>query len=305
MKIVFCSEPFAPAKVDSVYEAEAQAASRAGFEIELINFETLVDDRNAESAIRRVAKADSSQLAIYRGWMLKPEDYARLYQALLSRQLRLINTPEQYRHCHYLPESYDIIKDHTPKTVWIPYDENFSFDKLMGLLTQFSNYPIIMKDYVKSRKHEWADACYIPCASARPEVERVVGNFLELQGDGLNEGLVFREFIDFKPLTQHPKSGMPLSKEFRLFFVDGQLLSIFQYWQEGAYDDTLPPLGRFTDLDHKVRSRFFTMDIAERTNGDWMIVELGDAQVAGLPDEQVAIPFYESLAQAASPFSMG
>src|SRR5262249_55975652 len=115
----------------------------------------------------------------------------------------------------------------------------------------------------------------------------------------------FREFIDFKPLTKHPKSGMPLSKEFRLFFVNGQLLSTFQYWQEGVYDDSLPPLERFTDLARQVRSRFFTMDIAERTIGDWMIVELGDAQVAGLPDEQAAMPFYESLAQAMSPFSMG
>src|SRR5690349_5679236 len=102
MKIVFCSEPFAPAKVDSVYEAEAEAAVRAGFEVELINFETLVDDQNAEGAVRRVASADSPQLAIYRGWMLKPEDYARLYKALQSRHLRLINSPEQYRHCHYL-----------------------------------------------------------------------------------------------------------------------------------------------------------------------------------------------------------
>jgi hypothetical protein len=35
------------------------------------------------------------------------------------------------------------------------------------------------------------------------------------------------------------------------------------------------------------------------------MVELGDAQVAGLPDEQAAIPFYESLAQAASLSSIG
>ena len=31
-----------------------------------------------------------------------------------------------------------------------------------------------------------------------------------------------------------------------------------------------------------------------------MIVELGDAQVAGLPDKQEAILFYESLAKATS-----
>src|SRR5262245_10515770 len=155
MKIVFCSEPFAPARIDSVYQAEAQAAIRAGFQIELINFEALVDDQNAEGAVKHVVYADKPQLAIYRGWMLKPEDYARFYTALQSRKLHLINTLEHYRHCHYLPESYDIIKDFTPKTVWTLYDDNFSFDKLMILLTPFGDRPIVLKDYVKSRKHEW------------------------------------------------------------------------------------------------------------------------------------------------------
>ena len=32
-------------------------------------------------------------------------------------------------------------------------------------------------------------------------------------------------------------------------------------------------------------SRFFTMDVALRTNGECIIVELGDGQVSGLPDQ--------------------
>src|SRR5262249_46084319 len=158
------------------------------------------------------------------------------YTALQSRKLHLINTLEHYRHCHYLPESYDIIKDFTPKTVWTLYDDNFSFDKLMILLTPFGDRPIVLKDYVKSRKHEWFAACFIPCASDRAEVERVVRKFIELQGDNLSEGLVFREFFDFRPLAEHPKSRMPLTKEFRLFYVDGRLLFVFKYWHEAVYD---------------------------------------------------------------------
>ena len=70
----------------------------------------------------------------------------------------------------------------------------------------------MLKDFVKSRKHEWAEACFIPSASDRASVERVVRRFLELQDDDLSEGLVFREFVEFEPLGRHPKSGMPLDQ---------------------------------------------------------------------------------------------
>ena len=65
-----------------------------------------------------------------------------------------------------------------------------------------------------------------------------------------------------------------------------------------AYKDTGPPLGQFAEVAAAVRSRFFTMDVARRRDGDWMIVELGDGQVSGLPSDGVAGPFYEALARA-------
>jgi hypothetical protein len=40
------------------------------------------------------------------------------------------------------------------------------------------------------------------------------------------------------------------------------------------------------------------MDVAKRKDGAWMIVELGDGQVAGLPDEAAARSFYQALRAA-------
>jgi hypothetical protein len=37
------------------------------------------------------------------------------------------------------------------------------------------------------------------------------------------------------------------------------------------------------------------MDVAQRRSGDWLIVELGDAQVAGLPDHADVDEFYKAL----------
>ena len=157
-------------------------------------------------------------LAIYRGWMLKPATYSRLYEALAAKGFRLISDPAAYVHCHHLPESYSVIEKWTPKSVSTKIGGDVDMDRIMDLLQPFGTAPLVLKDFVKSRKHEWNEACYIPSASDRSCVERVVHRFLELVDDDLNEGLVFREFVDFEPLTRHSKSGMPLTKEFRLFF---------------------------------------------------------------------------------------
>ncbi len=168
----------------------------------------------------------------------------------------------------------------------------------MATLQPFGDRPVILKDFVKSRKHEWDEACYIPSASNLQAVEHVVTRFLQLQGEDLNEGLVFREFVEFEPLTKHSKSAMPLTKEFRLFFLDGQLILSTPYWEEGDYHGVIPPLDMFCTVAKNVQSRFFTMDVAKKLDGTWMIVELGDGQVAGLPYNADVNSFYSGLIQS-------
>lgn len=288
-----------PNKPDTIYEREVQAAVSAGLKYELVNFEALVDKHDVVAAVKRIKTNATREVGIYRGWMLTPQQYTQLYNALGERGLVMINTPDQYKHCHYLPESYGVIKTHTPRTVFLRYDENFTIDRVMEILTEFGDKAVILKDYVKSRKHEWNEACYIPSASDRKVVEKVLNRFLDLQGHEVNEGFVFREFIEFQPLATHSKSGMPLTKEFRLFFIEGKLLHTLEYWEEGNYGEIKPPSNLFDDVAKRVSSHFFTMDVAQRINGEWMIVELGDAQVAGLPENADITKFYESLREAA------
>jgi len=89
---------------------------------------------------------------------------------------------------------------------------------------------------------------------------------------------------------------MPLTKEFRIFYLDGKALSYVEYWGKGDYQNITPPLEKFAEIGKNIHSRFFTMDIAKRKDGEWMIVELGDGQVAGLPEKIDALAFYRELA---------
>jgi hypothetical protein len=300
MKVIFCQDPLNQKQVDTMYQAEAEAVKRLGLQYDLLNFEDLVAG-SLQTALRRVPSKDTLESAIYRGWMLKPFQYEYLYNALLERNIQLINTPAMYRHCHYLPQSYEVIADYTPKSMWLPYDDRFMMDSVYDLLKVFADKPIMVKDYVKSQKHYWHEACYIPDASNREAVELVVRRFLELQGNDLNEGLVFREFIQFQPLTQHSRSDMPLTEEYRIFVMDGQPVFHTKYWSEGDYSNEVPELKPFEPVLQNVKSWFFTMDIARRIDGHWMIVELGDGQVAGLADHVDAEAFYKALMEIWKP----
>ena len=245
--------------------------------------------------MRRVPEQDQPVLAAYRGWMMTPPQYHRLYDALDAKGVRLINDPEQYRHCHHLPESYPVIEGHTPRSVWLSGD--LGIDRIMEALAPFGDAPLVLKDFVKSRKHEWAEACFIPSAADREAVGRVVGRFLELQGEELAGGLVFREYVEFEPIGIHPRSGMPITEEYRIFWFDGEPLFWSPYWEATDYGGTEPPIGGFAGVAAAVRSRFFTMDVARRRDGGWMVVELGDGQVSGLPRDADADRFYSALAE--------
>lgn len=297
MLLIFCADPLHPRQPDSAYLDEVAAAETVGLAYGLISYEALVDDGDAEAAVRRISPQSPPVTAIYRGWMLRPAQYARLYDALAARGVLLINDSAAYRHCHYLPDWYPEFAGHTPLSVWLPGVSDISMDVIQQALGPFGASPVLIKDYVKSRKHEWDTACYIPSAADGAAVERVVRRFLQLQGDDLNEGLVFRAFVPLEPLATHTKSGMPLTKEWRIFFLDGAPMLTAEYWETGDYGDAAPPLAPYTMLARRVPSRFFTMDIARQTTGGWIVIELGDGQVAGLPERADALAFYWALQQ--------
>ena len=94
---------------------------------------------------------------------------------------------------------------------------------------------------------------------------------------------------------------MPLTKEFRLFFLDGEPVFWTEYWEEGDYAGIAPPVDRFAAVAAAVKSRFFTMDIAKRRDGEWMIVELGDTQVAGLSENADVDAFYRAISDRGLP----
>jgi len=293
-RILFPSSPLTRKEPDPDFEAEVAAARSCGFDVELLDSEVLFSGEACSGAVRGVEEGGGQEVVLYRGWMLRPARYAELCAALSERGLTLINSPEQYRRCHYLPESYDVIAEHTVKTTWLKCGLDVDMAEVRKAVEPFEDRPIVIKDFVKSQKHYWAEACFVPSAEDTEALERVVKRFLELQDESLNEGLVFREYVELVPLAEHSKSGMPLSLEYRTFYVDKKPVYTARYWEEGEYPQAREE-ETFAEVAARVDSRFFTMDVARKKDGDWMIVELGDGQVSGLPPSEEPEAFYRAL----------
>ena len=293
--ILFCESPFEPNKVDEDFEDQFLSAKQNGFTTIIFNFEDLISADRFSVATRRIKPIEKLEKVIYRGWMLTPKQYSILYKDLLLKNYQLINTVEEYQNCHYLPDSLRFISDRTPKTIFEKFDNENSIEELIEKSKIFGQKSVILKDYVKSEKHDWDMACFVENVSNIDNLRQTINNLVKLRDKYLNEGIVIREFVELNDLAIHSKSGMPLTEEYRLFFYDNKLVGIYDYWEEGEYKLSKPDTKEFEDIAIQIESNFFSMDIARQKNGEMIIIELGDGQVAGLPDKVDRNEFYQQL----------
>lgn len=286
MIVLFPAYPGDMKKVDPAFEDEMLEAKKQGFKIGYVDVE-LMFGGDVKLRLPKREKGDSAYV-LYRGWILKQEHYHALNEHLIMNcddDLGvfggLVNQPLEYRFCQNIPEWYPHLKDKTPESVWIA-GSSFDEEKIHETISVFGNSPVILKDYMKSRKQDWFDACYIADASDKKEVMRVVNNFLRLQEESLQGGLVFRRYEELEQIGIHPKSKMPLVNEWRQFVFNSskgpKVIAMAPYWEGGWYSELIP------DIEvPNLPVPFYTVDVAKKKTGEWIIIEIGDGGSSGVP----------------------
>ncbi|WP_110513443.1 ATP-grasp domain-containing protein [Herpetosiphon llansteffanensis] len=296
MLLLFPGEPFNLPQVEPVYAAEAVAAEQLGLAWAVIDLEALIDGA-IKQALRRVPTATAPTLAVYRGWMLSLDQYQQLSNGLAARNYQLINDPASYTHCHHLPNVLPLLGNQTPASIVFPQAQGLDAASIAHEAAgSFGQQALIIKDYVKSRKYEWHEACFIPNASDQAQSAKVIQTFIERQGADLVGGVVLRAWHALEIWQAHQQSGLALAYEYRSFWLDGRLLWATPYWDHQPSQPT-PDWARYAELAQQVQSRFWTLDLALTQTGAWLIIELGDGQVSGLPDHASAHEFLHALAQ--------
>jgi hypothetical protein len=287
--VLLCADPLSPRRVDPTFALDAEAARDAGMTCITFDHDHL-DNRINPAAALRSMRVEEPGVAVYRGWMMRAEAYDALFHALSDRRVRLITSPSAYAACHHAIGSYPKLKKWMAETSWITCDRIHDTQDVQGALAVHGRSAVIVKDWVKSQASDyWNEACYIPDASDFEQASRVIARFIELQGDSLVGGLVFKRYLPLLPV------GGP-AYEYRAFIVNGKVVGWWPRFEMSA-QPLPPPRQLLAEIAENVPSPFASADVAIDVHGQWWLLEVGDGQVSGLPSPDAAAPLMRQLAE--------
>ena len=126
---------------------------------------------------------------------------------------------------------------------------------------------------------------------------------ISMNADSRFEGqdIVAREYVSLERLSWDGQS-CPISTEYRIFVLDGKVLSTGFYWMMEDCDvkptsaDQIPKdfleeaIMRIGD-----QIRFYTLDVARTADGSWIVIEISDGQRAGLSNNDPTV-LYSKMA---------
>jgi len=222
MHILFPCDPMRKNRCDPDFCRELEHAELAGFSTSLYSHEALTEGDIAGSLDGiRYTDSGSPRFVLLRGWMIPGEIYAQLYEALLTRSYCFFVNPRAYEEAHYLPFAIRHLEEHTARSAWMTGDDP---EAASAMYQPFAKEEAIIKDWVKSAKHRWKEACYIPTETGRDRFMEIFSAFRSARGGQFNRGVVIRRFHQIVKRGSDIR-GFPVSEEYRLFFWRGQLVA--------------------------------------------------------------------------------
>lgn len=277
--VLFPSSFFRVTKVDEDLQKEYDAVCAVDlFEVALFSYDKWFNE--GKLIVKDVP--DIEHLAVYRGWMMKPEQYEQFYELLLEKKIRLVTEPEQYRRMHIFPNVYDLVKEDTAKMELYPLHERIDVEKLKKSFQKF-----MVKDYVKSVK-----GTEFPRFFDRSVTQEAFDHWMEVfykyRGELLTDGICIKEFMDLKRYGDQ-------TNEYRVFYINHEVATICRNSGQGNYTPEPPRelIEKYRSLD----SPYYTVDYAELKDGSWKIVEAGDGEVSGLSEGQDHEQYFRTLYQ--------
>jgi len=209
--------------------------------------------------------------------------YPELERDLAFRVSRLINSHTQHRFIADIRQWYPLVADVTPAT-W--------FDR-WDLLDPAEKY--VVKGLTNSRKWKWDTHMF---ADGKENLMKVLYRLYE---DAFisEQGVCVRKYVPLKTYD-YGLNGLPFTNEWRMFYLGGTLVSHGYYWsthERENPEDLSQEARQFADeIAARVASHtnFFVLDIAEKADGGWVLIEINDGQMSGLSDIDPT-QFYSSL----------
>lgn len=199
------------------------------------------------------------------------ERYQALHESARSKNVTFLNDVMQHADAMELDRVVTSLGRFTAKTEVVSRLEDVRL-----ALTRLE-FPVFIKGAVRSLKRDGWAACV---AKTVEEAEARVQQLLELPTHSRSRVLL-REVLPLRRIDQTVEN-FPLSREYRLFVLDADILALGFYWPGGD------PFGALTErelrevheLAHEaaVRTRvpWLCVDVAQLDDGSWRIIETQD-----------------------------
>lgn len=284
--ILFPSGYFDPVKVDEDLQMEYEAVLSTGlFDVGIFGYDKWFNEgklvlRTETGSGAKISETKQEKTAVYRGWMMKPEQYEKFYQLLLERNVRLITEPDSYRLMHIFPNVYDLVKEDTAKMRTYPLRTQINVHELKKEFKRF-----MIKDYVKSVKGTRFPR-YFDKDVSQEDFDRWMEVFYQYRGGLLTGGICVKEYLDLKVYGE-------ATNEYRVFYLNHETAAVSRNSLQADYVPAPPQelIEKYRNLD----SPFYTVDYGELADGSWKVLEAGDGSVSGLSEGQDAEHFFRAL----------
>ncbi|MFO0595453.1 MAG: ATP-grasp domain-containing protein [Myxococcaceae bacterium] len=206
-----------------------------------------------------------------------PERYRRIHDEAREANVTLLNDPQQHLDAVELHRTLPQLDGVTAKTVAIRSPAEL--DAALATVP----LPVFIKSTIHSRKWFGLDACVArDAAQARKIVDTLFA-----QKSSTREVVLIRELLPLRT-TGSTYEGFPISREYRLFVLDADVVGLGFYWPFGD------PFGAPTEredremraLAHEVARRtrvpWLVVDVGQLESGEWKVIETGDPACSGL-----------------------
>ncbi len=204
------------------------------------------------------------------------EDYEGIAKTLNEIDMKLLVSVEEHNRCSTIEGWYPVIKKKTPFTR--VYD---SFPQTKELLRDFS-FPVFIKGNRQTNRHIRSQ-CIITNSQ----------EYEALQAQWCYDPILswqkvaIREYVHLQVIDANSFPDMiPISYEFRFFYFGGKCMAYGPYW--GAYrsyslsQDDLKEALHLTDwVAECLDAKYLAIDIAKTASGEWIVIEVNDAQESG------------------------
>ena len=267
MIVAYPASLFRNIRVDEFFEDEYKQTSNV--------FNTILIDQDTFSITKNKELVDG-EIVLYRGWIITQEQYNFINYEIQRLGGKLAVSPEEYRFTQFNRDGFgyngwtDVLKDFTPKTIRVKYDQEIDLDHISSQLT----FPLIVKGSSKSVKDDWDNSMFIKDVD---DFWRVIRNYKNYVSKSEDDMIMLREFENFVP-----------DEEYRLWFFQGELQrSEIHPLFNGEYNHSM--IDNSSDIIKAVKSfsvdnniQLITVDIVKDTQDNVRIIECGSGMVSSI-----------------------